>query len=123
MISNAFKLLSVALVTSMLFAYSDSYAQNILETGKALTGTEAFDKEMLQLLDKWKIPGASLAVAIDGRLVLAKAYGYADLEKNTQATTNTTFRMGSITKTIAAVAILRLIEQKKLIWIRLFFHY
>lgn len=114
MLSCMYKWLSSILITFMLFACSESYAQNIPENGTALPGTEAFDKEVLQLLDKWKIPGASLAVAIDGRLVLAKAYGYADLEKKIPATPNTTFRMGSITKTLTAVAILRLVEQKKI---------
>ena len=107
------KQLLVLFFLTLVF-FREGSAQNIPETGIALQGTEAFDKEMLQLLDKWKIPGASLAVAVDGRLVLAKAYGYADLEKKISATPNTTFRMGSITKTLTAAAILRLAEQNKL---------
>lgn len=62
-------------------------------------------------MGRWDIPGASLAVAKDGRLVLAKGYGWADKERNEPVGPQTLFRMASINKTLTAVMILKLVEQ------------
>jgi CubicO group peptidase (beta-lactamase class C family) len=78
------------------------------EQGRALPGLESFDRAMQQLLAHWNIPGASLAVAKDGRLLLAKGYGLADAERKTPMGPQTAFRMGSINKTLTAVLALQL---------------
>jgi serine beta-lactamase-like protein LACTB, mitochondrial len=54
------------------------------------------------------IPGLAVAVARDGFVVWDKAYGQADLENEIPVTSRTLFRIGSIAKTITAVAILQL---------------
>jgi CubicO group peptidase (beta-lactamase class C family) len=91
-----------------------SQAAHAAESGRSLDGLEAFDRTVQELLDRWSIPGASLAVAKDGRLVLAKGYGYADRDAKTPVTPETLFRTGSINKTVTAVAVLKLVEVKKL---------
>ena len=50
----------------------------------------------------------------DGRLVLARGYGYADLENSVPANAETVYRLGSITKQFTAMAIMQLAEQGKL---------
>jgi CubicO group peptidase (beta-lactamase class C family) len=47
-------------------------------------------------------------------LLLAKGFGYADLENDVPATAETVYRIGSITKQFTAVCILQLREQGKL---------
>ena len=42
--------------------------------------------------------GVSVAVVKNGRTVLAKGYGFADLENDVPATAETVYRIGSITK-------------------------
>jgi CubicO group peptidase (beta-lactamase class C family) len=49
-------------------------------TGPAVPGVEAYDREMSALLKRWNVPGAAVAVARRGKLVLARGYGYADFE-------------------------------------------
>lgn len=61
-----------------------------------------------------KVPGISLAITKNGKLVFAKAYGFADKETAERATTSTRFRISSISKTITAVAIMKLVEENKL---------
>ncbi len=85
-----------------------------LDTGPSLPGLEAFDRAMQETLQKWAIPGAGLAVAKDGRLVLAKGYGYANQEKREPAGPETAFRVGSINKTLTAVMVLKLVEEGRL---------
>jgi len=58
--------------------------------------------------------GVSIAVVKNGRTILAKGYGFADLENDVPATTETVYRIGSITKQFTAAAIMRLMEQGKL---------
>ena len=82
-------------------------------TGKSLPGTEPFDTAILELIAKWDVPGASLAVAKDGKLVLAKGYGVSDKKTNAPVTENMLFRMGSINKTLTSVIVMQLVEQGK----------
>lgn len=58
--------------------------------------------------------GASVAVVKNARIVLAKGYGFADLENDVPATPETVYRIGSITKQFTSAAIMRLMEQGKL---------
>ncbi len=79
-------------------------------TGTTLTGLHPFDREMISLIDKWEIPGASLAVSYKGRLVLARGYGFADRANQTPAQPTTLYRLGSLAKPMTAVATLLLVE-------------
>lgn len=89
-------------------------AQTPEPQGQALPGLEAFDVEVAKLMQDWSIPGASLAVAKDGKLLLAKGYGWADRDSKTAVTAQTLFRMGSINKTLTAIAVHQLVEDKQL---------
>jgi CubicO group peptidase (beta-lactamase class C family) len=64
-------------------------------------------------LTQGPLAGLSIAVARGDRIVLAKGYGYADLEHRTPATPATMYQIGSITKQFTAVAIMQLAEQGK----------
>lgn len=60
------------------------------------------------------MPGMSVALVYDQDLVYAKGFGYADLEKKTPATSETIYRIASITKTFTATAIMELRDRGKL---------
>jgi CubicO group peptidase (beta-lactamase class C family) len=78
--------------------------------------------DALRILDTWVAttsaqrgqPGLSIGVILGDRLVWAKGYGYADLEKKVSAGPQTLYRIASITKTFTAVAILQLRDAGKL---------
>ncbi len=59
------------------------------------------------------IPGMAVAVAVDGHLVYAEGFGYADLEERLPAWPTTKFRIGSISKTLTAAALMQLVKQGK----------
>ncbi|MDQ1920812.1 serine hydrolase [Massilia pseudoviolaceinigra] len=59
-------------------------------------------------------PGATVIVTQDGKTVLRKAYGMADVSKGKAMTPDTALRLGSITKQFTAVAILMLADEGKL---------
>jgi CubicO group peptidase (beta-lactamase class C family) len=59
-------------------------------------------------------PGASILVKKQGKVVLRKGYGLANLELNVPVEPDMIFRLGSVTKQFTAVAILMLAEEGKL---------
>ncbi len=54
------------------------------------------------------VPGMSVAVVDDGRVVWAGGRGVAVLETGAEATSQTVYRVGSVSKPIAATAVVRL---------------
>ncbi|MBL9188939.1 MAG: beta-lactamase family protein [Opitutaceae bacterium] len=61
-----------------------------------------------------KVPGASVAVAVDSQVVWSQGFGYADLAAKKPVTTATRFRIGSISKSLTAVGLMRLVERGQL---------
>lgn len=59
-------------------------------------------------------PAFAVLVSKNGEIIFENAYGYANMEDKTKATTTTKFRIGSITKQFIATAILKLQEEGKL---------
>jgi len=72
------------------------------------------DSVIINFKQKWKIPGISVAIAKDGRLIYAKGFGYADTINKEPVTTNSLFRTASCSKTITAIGIMKLVENNKL---------
>jgi CubicO group peptidase (beta-lactamase class C family) len=69
------------------------------------------------LLDRMRyhrVPGVSIAVIQDYKIAWAKAYGLADTLTGRPVTTKTPFSAGSISKLVAAVAALKLVEEGKM---------
>lgn len=67
----------------------------------------AFDELMTEFIREHNVPGAAIAVARGGEIVHAGAYGEVD-------DPDALFRIASLSKPITAVAIMRLVAEKKL---------
>jgi CubicO group peptidase (beta-lactamase class C family) len=87
------------------------YAQNNAPSALKL---EAYDKLMTDFMRDHNPPGAALAVAYRGRLVYARGFGHADVEKQELAKPTSLFRIASISKTFTSAAVLWLVEKGKL---------
>ncbi|MDQ4122263.1 MAG: beta-lactamase family protein [Acidobacteriota bacterium] len=61
-----------------------------------------------------RVPGASLAVVRNGRIVKAKGYGFANIEANSPATSKTVYEIGSMSKQFTAAAVMMLVEDGKI---------
>lgn len=59
-------------------------------------------------------PGASVIVIEGDKILFKKAYGLANVEAKIAATTNTNYRLASVTKQFTAMAIIILAERKRL---------
>ena len=75
---------------------------------------EDVDGYVQRFMSKRHVPGVSIAVAQDGRLVLAKGYGLANVELGVEATADTVYQLASVTKTFTATAIMMLARDGKL---------
>ncbi|NOZ45800.1 MAG: beta-lactamase family protein [Chlorobi bacterium] len=60
------------------------------------------------------IPGIAYGIVVDNELVVASATGIINLEKKITATTKSSFRIASMTKSFTAMAILKLRDEGKL---------
>jgi CubicO group peptidase (beta-lactamase class C family) len=83
-------------------------------TGKAVAGLEAFDRAMLQFMKERNIPGGTLAVSKDGKLLLSRGYGFSDRDWKKPMAPDTPMRLASIGKSITAAAIRKLVREDKL---------
>lgn len=72
------------------------------------------DKVYAELAASEHLPGLVYGVVLDGKLVHQKALGYANVEDKIAASSTTRFRIASMTKSFAALAILKLRDQGKL---------
>jgi CubicO group peptidase (beta-lactamase class C family) len=82
-----------------------------------LSDYEAFDaleSAISAMMDKYKIRGASVAVAKDGQLVYAKGFGYADTEAEEKVEPRHLFRVASVSKLITAATIMKMAEMELL---------
>jgi CubicO group peptidase (beta-lactamase class C family) len=65
-------------------------------------------------MQKRLIPGLSLAIVRDGKVIKAKGYGFANLELRVPATADTVYQLASVTKQFTATAIMLLAQDGKL---------
>jgi serine beta-lactamase-like protein LACTB len=66
------------------------------------------------ILDENQLPGLSLAIGVNGKVVHAEGFGFADVENRVPVTPSTRMRIGSISKPVTAAAIGLLVERGRL---------
>ena len=79
-------------------------------SGRLARITQFFQSEV----DRGAIPGAVLVVARNGKIVYRQAIGYQDREKKIPMKTDAIFRIFSMTKPVASVAVMMLAEEGKI---------
>jgi D-alanyl-D-alanine carboxypeptidase len=89
--------------------------------GSAVHAQTPNDKSLAASIDKaaaaavaaGESPGLEVAVIKDGKPLLLKSYGSANLEQHVPVSNDSVFRVGSVTKQFTAVALLLLAEEGK----------
>jgi CubicO group peptidase (beta-lactamase class C family) len=69
------------------------------------------DSIVVEAMERDQVVGISVGVRKGGEILVAKGYGFADLENEVKATEHTVYRIGSITKQFTAAAIMLLVER------------
>ena len=75
--------------------------------------SDSLDTYVERALKQWDIPGASLCVVKDGKVVFMKGYGVRETGKNDRVDKNTLFLIGSNTKAFTGTALAMLEEEGK----------
>lgn len=89
---------------------TDTYADDWVDPAFSEAGTRA-KRRLTALRRDIGYPSASIAVAVDGRIVWSEAQGYADLAHNARATRETPYAVGSVSKPLTAAVVMRLAER------------
>jgi CubicO group peptidase (beta-lactamase class C family) len=66
---------------------------------------------LAQVMARFRVPGVSVAVIKDFEIHWAKGYGVADVETGGAVETNTLFQAASISKPVAAMAVVRAVQE------------
>lgn len=70
--------------------------------------------ELARRMQFYKTPGVSIAVINQGRIEWARGYGFLEVGGNRPVTPETLFQAASISKPVAAMAVLRLVQKNRL---------
>ena len=105
--------------SNTLWVADTSQAARIGRVEQGLPPVPLADGQMLQMdLQQWmeffRIPGVSVAVFDDFKLVWMKSYGVRESGKPLPVTLETTFQAASISKPVTAMAVMRLVQEGKL---------
>ena len=76
--------------------------------------TMHLDRQVPAFMEFYDIPGSSIALVKEGKLVWSEAYGLADVQTGRKLTKDTPMRVQSISKSITAWGIMKLVEQGKI---------
>ncbi|WP_051663983.1 serine hydrolase domain-containing protein [Dyadobacter crusticola] len=87
---------------------------SISQHSSSAVQVDSLDLIIESLMKKRQVPGLSLAVIQDGKIVKAKGYGFIDKTGKIPVTESTLFQAGSISKSVSAVGALFLVEKGKL---------
>lgn len=84
------------------------------QTGVSVPGCAGVDSRINSFLSAWNIPGAEVAISKDGKLIYNKGFGFSDQNRTEPANPYNLYRIASVSKPITAIAIMKLIQEKKL---------
>ncbi len=91
--------------------------QSLYEQSPRSSNTRLYtqvDTYIKQQIQKYKIPGLSVAVVRKGRVVKLKGYGVANVEFDVPSDPNTVYQLFSVSKIFAGVAVMKLVEEGRL---------
>ncbi len=95
----------------IIFCFSTGY---ILPKEKFII--DKFEKYINKSMKEWKVPGIAVGIMNRGYIILAKGYGFRNVEKKLPVTRYTMFPIGSATKAFTSFVIGKLSDEKLLNW-------
>lgn len=100
------------IICSVLFIFclSNNYTVKAIDSSNENLIFNEADK----LVKKYNVQGSSIALIENGKIKEIKNYGYANLKENTVVTNDTEFKIASISKTVTAYGIMKLVDEGKL---------
>jgi len=85
-------------------------------SARAKQALAGFDSVVERGLKSLNVPGVALAVVVDDKVILAKGFGFRDLENKLSMTKDTLLAIGSATKAFTTFTMGTLVDEGKLDW-------
>ena len=104
------RLVSIALFAVLLSSCGGSGGSDRPPVVIQGTGVERIDTAMNDVMDRYAPPGIAVAVVRNGALVVANAYGTADVAGSEPLRPDHLFRVASVSKPVTGIAALKAIE-------------
>lgn len=82
--------------------------------GQSANDYKFIDSFIDSTMKQWQVPGLSVAIVKDGKVVFIKGYGVRNIESGEKVTPNTLFYLASVTKTFTSTLAMLAVDQKKL---------
>jgi CubicO group peptidase (beta-lactamase class C family) len=116
MVVRTVPLIVLAHLSSAQDAHSThiEHIQNDLLPSVTIQGNAPSGMKLEDRMRYYHVPGVSIAFFDHGKIIWTRGYGVADVQTGRPVTPETLFQAGSISKPIAALGALRLVEQGKL---------
>ncbi|MBA3786531.1 MAG: beta-lactamase family protein [Acidobacteria bacterium] len=113
---NKFIAISLCVVlTNLCFAQSKEQKQTVGNVQKLPAAkVEKIETAITAWMTQNKAPALSVAIVTDNQMSFSKGYGLADVENNVAMRSDTAYRLASIGKSIAAIAVMQLVERGKI---------
>lgn len=106
------KRVSFVLISMIFMFMNASFSPEIHRQPDSLEAFTAYlDQRIPALMSRYNIPGASIALVRGGELVWSNVYGYANLEERRPMTVHSVCRAESISKSVTAWGVMKLVEQ------------
>ena len=113
---NLILVILILIVTSCKNEITNDTIPDIIEIENGLLppilvkGDSAKSFNLMERMKLYNVPGISIAIVENGKIKWAKGYGIANTKDSSEVNANTLFQAGSISKPVAALAALKLVE-------------
>lgn len=112
--ANKMRFLLALLLLVNLAAYSQSPAATTARLKTTKEAIAKLQKDIPELLKKSDVPGLSIALIRNGKLVWTGAFGVMNADTRKPVTANTLFEAASLSKPVFAYAVLKLVDEGRL---------
>src|SRR6056297_2487611 len=108
---NIIRSIMINILTLLLIVVIAGCGRSINEADYSETEfQQILDQRIPGWIDRYEVPGVTLALVKNGETVWAGAYGFADVKKQIQMTPKTVCRVESISKSVTARGVMKLVE-------------
>lgn len=108
-----------AQATATAQTQADAQADAALPVAERETARDpfaGFDAFMARIMADWQVPGVAVGVVQHGEIVLARGFGYRDVENALPVTEHTTMAIGSNSKSFTVTVMAMLVDEGILEW-------
>ena len=108
-------LLKISIFLLLTISFTSCESQNKIKNLLGVeVSTDSINTFLKSRMDSLNIPGLSIAVINDSKVVYHKNFGFANVEKKLPVTNKTIFEAASISKSVFAFFVMQFVEEGKL---------